>query len=83
MAVEIHLSDPTADPDNCVDTRDKLDRHLTSHKVRPGHLEKTIELVEYTTECCPCRPAYPQTGPDPRTIPGDASRGNRSRHRPS
>ena len=46
MAVEIHLSDPTADPDNCVDSREKLDRHLTSHKVRPGHLEKTIELVD-------------------------------------
>jgi quinolinate synthase len=46
MAVEIHLSDPTADPDNCVDTREKLDRHLTSQRVRPGYLEKSIEIID-------------------------------------
>ena len=45
MAVEIHLSDPTADPDSCVDSSEKLDRHLTSPRVRPGHLEKTIALA--------------------------------------
>ncbi len=46
MAVEIHLSDPAADPKTCVDSRDKLDRHLTSPKVRPGYLEKSVQIVD-------------------------------------
>ncbi len=48
MAVELHLLDPTANPNSCVDTLEKLDKHLTSDQVKPGHLERRIELVNDT-----------------------------------
>ena len=74
MAVEIHLSDPTADPDNCVDTREKLDRHLTSQRVRPGRLERTLELFDAAKSAVHAGPQSPSQVRIPEhylTMPAD------------